>query len=64
MLQLSIIIVNYNVRHFLEQALYSVQRALKNIEGEVFVIDNNSVDGSVSMIREKHPWVKLIVNKE
>jgi GT2 family glycosyltransferase len=64
MLQLSIIIVNYNVRHFLEQALHSVQRALKGIEAEVFVVDNNSVDGSVTMVRERHPWVTLIANKE
>ena len=43
-MKLSIVIVNYNVEYFLEQCLYSVRRALQGIEGEVFVVDNNSVD--------------------
>jgi len=63
-LQLSVIIVNYNVKHFLEQCLFSVFKALKNIPGEVFVVDNNSVDGSVALIREKFPQVRLIVNQQ
>lgn len=63
MLQLSIIIVNYNVKHFLEQCLYSVCKALKGIDTEVFVVDNNSVDGSVGLIREKFPNVTLLVNR-
>lgn len=61
-LQLSIIIVNYNVKHFLEQCLYSVFKALDKIDSEVFVVDNNSVDGSVALIKQKFPQVKLIVN--
>ena len=63
-MQLSIIIVNYNVEYFLEQCLHSVRAALKNLEAEVFVVDNNSVDGSVEMVRKKFPEVKLIANKE
>ncbi|MFN6946739.1 MAG: glycosyltransferase [Cytophagaceae bacterium] len=63
MKKLSIIIVNYNVRHFLEQTLRSVSHAIKNIETEVFVVDNNSVDGSVEMVRSNFPWVRLIENK-
>jgi GT2 family glycosyltransferase len=59
---LSVIIVNYNVRHFLEQALHSVRRALRGMEGEVWVVDNNSVDDSVRMVREKFPEVHLLVN--
>ncbi|MES2679194.1 MAG: glycosyltransferase [Bacteroidota bacterium] len=55
--------VNYNVKHFLEQCLFSVFKALKNTESEVFVVDNNSVDGSISLIREKFPRVQLIQNK-
>ncbi len=62
-MKLSVIIVNYNVRHFLEQCVQSVSKALQGIEGEIFVVDNNSVDGSVEMIREKFPEVKLIANK-
>lgn len=61
-LQLSVIIVNYNVKHFLEQCLHSVYNALKKLDAEVFVVDNNSVDGSVSLVKQKFPQVKLIEN--
>ncbi len=61
-MKLSVIIVNYNVKYFLEQALLSVQKACHNIQAEVFVVDNNSVDDSVQMVKAKFPKVKLIVN--
>ncbi|MCE3278348.1 MAG: putative glycosyltransferase [Bacteroidetes bacterium] len=64
MIKLSVIIVNYNVQHFLEQCLYSVRKASKNVNTEVFVVDNNSVDGSVQMVTEKFPEVTLIANKK
>ena len=64
MIKLSVIIVNYNVEHFLEQCLHSVYKALQNITSEVFVVDNNSVDGSTAMLREKFPQVHLIENKQ
>ena len=63
-MKLSIVIVNYNVEHFLEQCLYSVRKAIKDIDAEVFVVDNNSVDGSLRMLREKFPEVILIDNKQ
>lgn len=63
-MQLSVIILNYNVRYFLEQCVFSVQKALENIDGEIIVIDNNSSDDSCAMMREKFPQVKLIENKE
>ncbi|NDF61339.1 MAG: glycosyltransferase family 2 protein, partial [Crocinitomicaceae bacterium] len=63
-MKLSIVIVNYNVAYFLEQCLNSVFKALQNIEGEVFVIDNNSIDNSVEIIKQKFPNVILIQNKE
>ena len=63
-MRLSIVIVNYNVRHFLEQALGSVRRAMQGIEGEVWVVDNNSVDDSVRMVRERFPEVQLIANTD
>jgi GT2 family glycosyltransferase len=63
-MQLSVVIVNYNVEFFLEQCLNSVYEALKHVEGEVFVVDNNSIDGSVSMVKSKFPDVHLIENKD
>ncbi|HRG00126.1 MAG TPA: glycosyltransferase family 2 protein [Bacteroidia bacterium] len=63
MTKLSVVIVNYNVKHFIEQCLFSVLKASENIACEVFVVDNNSVDGSVTLIKEKFPQVNLIVNK-
>ncbi|HRH59217.1 MAG TPA: glycosyltransferase family 2 protein [Chitinophagaceae bacterium] len=62
-MQLSIIIVNYNVKYFLEQCLYSVKAAIKNMEAEVWVADNNSADGSAEFLRKHFAWVKLIENK-
>ncbi|MEO6882533.1 MAG: glycosyltransferase family 2 protein [Bacteroidia bacterium] len=63
-MKISIIIVNYNVQYFLEQCLYSVRKASENIEAEIFVVDNHSVDGSVAIVKEKFPEVILIENKE
>ncbi|MCK4361071.1 MAG: glycosyltransferase, partial [Bacteroidales bacterium] len=63
-MKLSVIIVNYNIKYFLEQCLYSVRKACKGIESEIFVVDNNSVDGSVKMTREKFPEVIVIANNE
>ncbi|WP_347841451.1 glycosyltransferase [uncultured Draconibacterium sp.] len=63
-MDISIVIVNYNVKHFLEQCLHSVEKALRNIRGEIFVVDNNSVDGSAHLIREKFPKVRFIQNTE
>ena len=63
-MKLSIIIVNYNVEYFLEQCLLSVEKALKTISGEIIVVDNNSVDGSVEMLKKKFPHISLIENKD
>lgn len=63
-LDLSVVIVNYNVSNFLEQCLNSVYAATKNLSAEIFVVDNNSVDGSQAMLQEKFPNVHLIANKE
>ncbi len=63
-MKLSIVIVNYNVEHFLEQCLFSVRKAIANIDAEVYVVDNNSVDGSLKMLAEKFPEVKVIANKD
>ncbi|MBJ6109760.1 glycosyltransferase [Hymenobacter sp. BT523] len=65
MVKLSVVIVNYNVCYFLEQALLSVRRAVEKLGQpvEVFVVDNNSVDGSVAMVRERFPEVHIIANR-
>ena len=61
--QLSIIIVNYNVREFLHHALVSLQKAMKGIRGEIIVVDNASDDGSIEMVRRRFPKVRLIASK-
>jgi len=63
-MQLSVIILNYNVRYFLEQCVLSVQKALEGIDGEIIVIDNASSDESCEMMKAKFPHIKLIENKE
>lgn len=63
-MKLSVIIVNYNVKYFLEQCLTSAERATQGIDAEIFVVDNNSTDGSVPYLRERFPNVKFIENRE
>ncbi len=63
-MQLSVIILNYNVRYFLEQCVLSVQKALEGIDGEIIVIDNASSDDSCEMMKTKFPNIKLIENKD
>ncbi|MBR4506236.1 MAG: glycosyltransferase [Bacteroidales bacterium] len=67
---LSIVIVNYNVKYFLKQCLASVygsERRLGDgceLEVDVWVVDNDSVDGSVEMVEHDFPEVHVIANKE
>lgn len=63
-MQLSIIILNYNVRYFLEQCIKSVQAAIVTIDAEIIVVDNNSHDTSASMMQKLFPDVHFIENKE
>lgn len=63
-MQLSVIILNYNVRYFLEQCVLSVQAALQHIDGEIIVVDNNSSDNSCQMMKTRFPHIKLIQNNE
>ncbi|MBA4251869.1 MAG: glycosyl transferase [Chlorobiaceae bacterium] len=62
-MDLSIIIVNYNVKEFLQNLLHSINKSITNYRYEIIVVDNNSVDGSVELLREKFPDVKLIDSK-
>ncbi|HEY0045667.1 MAG TPA: glycosyltransferase family 2 protein [Flavobacterium sp.] len=63
-MQLSVVILNYNVRYFLEQCVDSVRRAIANIDAEIIVVDNNSTDDSCSMMKQRFPEITLIENKE
>ncbi len=63
-MQISVVILNYNVRFFLEQCVLSVEKALQNLEGEIIVVDNNSPDDSCAMMKQRFPHIKLIENKE
>ena len=63
-MDLSIIIVNYNVKEFLQNLIHSIEKASSNLTKEIFIIDNASDDGSVEFIREKFPQIKLIANQK
>lgn len=62
-MKLSVIIVNFNVKYFLEQCLFSVRKAARGIDVEVFVIDNASTDGSREWLEEKFAEIKFTWNK-
>ena len=63
-MDLSIVIVSYNTQEVLDACLKSVQVAIKNLKSEVFVVDNNSSDKTLEMIRSNFPWAKLIANSQ
>ncbi len=63
-MDLSVIIVNYNVKYFLEQCLFSVQQASERLVVETIVIDNRSTDNSLSYLQPKFPSVLFISNEE
>ena len=59
-MKITVVIVSYNVKFYLQQCLESLQRALQGIESEVFVVDNHSKDGSVDYLSKRFPQVNLI----
>jgi O-antigen biosynthesis protein len=61
-LKISVIIVNYNVKYFLEQCLYSVQKGSAGLDVEVIVVDNASTDGSIDYLKKKFAYPRFIVN--
>jgi O-antigen biosynthesis protein len=63
-LHISIIIVNYNVKYFLEQCLHSVYDAMRSLQVEVWVVDNASTDESVPYLQAKFPWLNWILNND
>ncbi len=60
--ELSIIIVNYNVKHFLEQCLCSVRKAVSGREAEIIVVDNCSSDHSMEYLKPRFPEVQFVAN--
>jgi GT2 family glycosyltransferase len=63
-MKLSIVIVNYNVKYYLEQCLDSVLKSVQRLDTEIFVVDNHSSDGSLEYLTPKFPCVRFINNKE
>lgn len=63
MKDLAVIIVNWNVKSFLNNCLSSLRREIKDKDWPVLVIDNASDDGSVNLVKKKYPWVTLVENK-
>jgi len=61
-MDLTVVIVSYNVSALLRQCLKTVNRARQGINCEIFVVDNNSTDGSCSVVRQEFPYVNLIEN--
>lgn len=62
MKRLTIVIVNYNVKHYVEQCLYSIRQAIEHIDCDVYVVDNHSKDQSVSYLKPRFPWVHFIAS--
>ena len=63
-MELSVVIVNYNVKFFLEQCLLSVEKSMQGISGEILVVDNASKDGSRMYLQESFPGVRFFWNDE
>ena len=64
MMKLSIVIVSYNVKYYLEQCLRSVMRATTRLQAEVWVVDNASTDGSVEYLQTRFPSVHFVQNAD
>lgn len=63
-MDISVVIVNYNVAYFLEQCVLSVKTASNNLDVEIIVVDNNSTDKSCELLSEKYPEIILLQNKK
>ena len=63
-MKLSIIIVNYNTKEYLRQALQSIKQSTDQLDKEVIVVDNASTDDSLNLVKHNFPWVKLIASPQ
>ena len=60
---LSILVCSYNVREHVDRCLASVAAHRDGLDVEVVLVDNDSADGTVEMVRERHPWVRVVENR-
>ena len=58
--KLSIVIVSYNVKHYVAQCLTSVLRSQGCVDADITVVDNHSHDGTVEFLRERFPSIKVV----
>ncbi|MDD4961325.1 MAG: glycosyltransferase family 2 protein [Candidatus Marinimicrobia bacterium] len=59
---ISIIIVSYNVKNFLQHCLHALKKSIAGLQSEIFVVDNHSIDGTPEMLRREFPELHLICN--
>ncbi|HUN07218.1 MAG TPA: glycosyltransferase family 2 protein [Aggregatilineales bacterium] len=64
MMDVAIIIVNWNGKDLLRRCLNAVRETVQEVSYETYVVDNHSSDGSQEVVRNEYPWVKLIANTE
>ena len=64
MLDLAIVIVNYNTRDHLRNCLESLRQTVGEMHQQVIVVDNSSSDGSTAMVHSEHPWIHLLIEAE
>ena len=64
MTDLTVIVVNWNTRDLLAECIRSIRQGVRDLDVEVIVVDNGSADGTVDMLREDFPWVRLIASAE
>ena len=63
-MQISVIIVSYNAKYFLEQCLHSVLKAVRSLNYEIIITDNASSDGTMDLIENRFPTVRFIANSQ
>ncbi len=63
-MDISVVIVSYNVKEFLQQCIFSLRKSLENYQAEIIVVDNNSVDGTGEILKRSFPDVRLFENEE
>lgn len=61
-MKITVVIVSYNVKYYLEQCLGSLDKSLRGVDAEVYVVDNHSRDGSVDYLAERFPQVHFIAS--